>query len=241
MLEKTLESPLDNKEIKPVNPIGNQPWIFIGWTDAKAEAPILWPPDANSWLTGKKPSCWERLKAGEEGDDRDGWMVLPTQWTWVWANSRRWGTQGSLVCCSPWSCKVRHDWVTEQQSVSMIYFILYNYLLLMPLFSMTNNKFIKIVDLSNTMVISSTLGSIIIEVICLTLSEGLSKWMSHLRIFWKCWQVLEPLPQRVFLTVIVSSGRHLNQPFHFKVLLLWASWSSQHTSSPRILYGGRLG
>ena len=170
----------------------------------------------------KKPWCWERLKA-EEGDDRDGWMASPTQRTWVWANSRKWGTQGSQVCCSLRGCKVRHYWATEQQSVSMIYFISYYYLLFMPLFSMTNNQFIKIVDLSNTMVISSTLGSIIIEVICLTLSEGLSKWMSHLRIFWKCWQVLEASPQRVFLIVIVSPGRHLNQPFHFKVLFLWAS------------------
>ena len=53
VLEKTLESPLDCKEIKPVNPKGNQPWMFIGRTDAEAEAPILWPPDAESWLTGK--------------------------------------------------------------------------------------------------------------------------------------------------------------------------------------------
>ena len=53
LLEKTLESPLDSKEIKPVNPKGNQPWKFLGRTDAKAEAPIFWPPDAKSWLTGK--------------------------------------------------------------------------------------------------------------------------------------------------------------------------------------------
>ena len=54
-LEKTLKSPLDSKEIQPVNPKGNQPWIFIGRTDAEAEAPILWPPDAKNWLTGKDP------------------------------------------------------------------------------------------------------------------------------------------------------------------------------------------
>ena len=59
VLEKTLESPLDSKVIKPVNPKGNQPWIFIGRTDAKAEAPILWPPDAKSWLTGKHPDAGE--------------------------------------------------------------------------------------------------------------------------------------------------------------------------------------
>ena len=57
VLEKTLKSPLDNKEIKPVNPKGNQSWIFIGRTDAEAEAPILWPPDVKSWLTGKDPDA----------------------------------------------------------------------------------------------------------------------------------------------------------------------------------------
>ena len=54
--EKTLDSPLDFKEIKPVNPKGNQPWIFIGRTDTEAESPILWPPDGKSWLTGKDPN-----------------------------------------------------------------------------------------------------------------------------------------------------------------------------------------
>ena len=57
VLEKTPECPLDNKEIKPINPKGNQPWIFVGKTDAEAEAPILWPPDAQSWLTGKDPDA----------------------------------------------------------------------------------------------------------------------------------------------------------------------------------------
>ena len=57
MLEKTLESPLDSKEIKPVHPKGNQSWIFIGRTDAETEAPILWPPDEKSQLTGKDPDA----------------------------------------------------------------------------------------------------------------------------------------------------------------------------------------
>ena len=70
VLEKTLLSPLDSEEIKPVNTEGNQPGIFIGRTDAKAEAPILWPPDANSLM--KRPWCWERLKAEREQGDR-GW------------------------------------------------------------------------------------------------------------------------------------------------------------------------
>ena len=90
--EKTFESPLHCKDIKQLNPKGNQPWIFTGMTDAKAEALILWPPNAKSQLTGKKPWCWERLKAGGKGDNRgwDGWMASPTQWTWVSASSGRW-------------------------------------------------------------------------------------------------------------------------------------------------------
>ena len=78
VLEKTLESPLDCKEIKPVHPEGNQSWIFIGRTDA--ETPILWPPDEKNWLNWKRSWCWERLKAGGEGDNRgwDGWMASLT-------------------------------------------------------------------------------------------------------------------------------------------------------------------
>ena len=90
VLEKPLESPLDCKEIKPVNPKGNQPWIFIGRTDAEAEALILWPPDASSWPFGKT------LMLGKiEGKRRRGqlgmrWLVASlTQQMWVWANSGR--------------------------------------------------------------------------------------------------------------------------------------------------------
>ena len=114
VLDKTLESPLDCKEIKPVNPKGNQPWIVTGRTDA--EAPIHWPPDMKSWLIGKDPEpwCWERLKAGEQGaeDETIGWHH------WLnghWASSmseleseQAAGNsegQGSLACCSPWGPK----------------------------------------------------------------------------------------------------------------------------------------
>ena len=72
VLEKTLESPLDFKEIKPVNLKGDQSWIFIGRTDAEAETPILLQPNEKNWLTRKNPDAGERLKAGVEGDDR-GW------------------------------------------------------------------------------------------------------------------------------------------------------------------------
>ena len=84
VLEKTLESPLDGKEIKPVNPKGNQPWIFIGRTDGEAEASVLWPLDVKSRLIGKDPDTGK----GEEGSRRwDGQKASPTQWMWVWADS----------------------------------------------------------------------------------------------------------------------------------------------------------
>ena len=96
VLEKMLQSPL-NYKIKPVNPKGNQPWIFIGRTDAKAEIPILWPLNAKNWLIWKDLVA-EKLKAGGEGDNRgwDGWMASPTQWTWVWVNSGSWWRPGVL-------------------------------------------------------------------------------------------------------------------------------------------------
>ena len=90
------ERPLDYKEIKPVSPKGNQSWIVIGRTDAEAETPILWLPDVKNWLAGKRPWCWERLKAGGEGDDKgwDGWMALPIQETWLWVSSGSWWWTG---------------------------------------------------------------------------------------------------------------------------------------------------
>ena len=102
--------------ILTANTKGNQPWILIGSTEAEAEAPILWPPDAKSWLTGKDPDCWEKLKAGGEGDDRgwDGWMASLTQWRWVWVNCGNWrwtGRSGMLQPMRPQ--RVGHDWVTE--------------------------------------------------------------------------------------------------------------------------------
>ena len=91
---KTLESPLDSKEIQPVHPKGDQSWVFIGMTDAKAEAEssIFWPPDVKNWLIGKRLWCWELLKVRGEGDNRgrDGWVASLTLWTWVWASYRSW-------------------------------------------------------------------------------------------------------------------------------------------------------
>ena len=95
VLEKTLESPLDSKEVHPVHPKGNQSWIFIGRTDAEAETPILWPPDTKNWLTGKTLMLGKiegRRRRGRQ--TWDGWMASPVQWTRIWASSRRWSRTG---------------------------------------------------------------------------------------------------------------------------------------------------
>ena len=102
-----LESPL-NCKIKPVNPKGNQPWIFIGRTDAEAEdeAPILWSPDVKNWHIRKDPDAGKDCRREEKGmTGWDGWMASLIQWTWVWAIPGDGEGQGSLACCSPRGCK----------------------------------------------------------------------------------------------------------------------------------------
>ena len=91
VLEKTLKSPLDNKEIKPVSPKGNQPWIFTGRTDAEAEVLVFWPTHTKTWLVGKDPLLG-KIEGKRRRSNRgwDGWMASQTQWTRVWANSGRW-------------------------------------------------------------------------------------------------------------------------------------------------------
>ena len=111
VLEKTLERPVDCKEIQPVHPKGNESWIFIGRTDTEVETPIFWPPDSF-----EKTLIWVRLKVGGEGNNRgwDGWMASLTQWTWVWINSGSWwwtGRPGMLQSIR--SPRVGHDWATE--------------------------------------------------------------------------------------------------------------------------------
>ena len=115
VLEKTLERPLDCKEIKPVNSKGNQHWIFIGRTKDEAEAPILWPPDMKSLLNGKDPDAgkdWRQEKKEMTEDEMVGWHH--------WLNGHEFEQapgdgdgQGSLVCCSPWGHKESEK--TEQQ------------------------------------------------------------------------------------------------------------------------------
>ena len=107
VLKKTLESPLDSKVIKPVNPKGNQLWIFIARTNAEAETPILWPPDVKSWLTEKVPDAgkyWRQEEKGTTEDDMVGWHHWLDGPEFEQAPGVDDG-QGILVCCSPWGCK----------------------------------------------------------------------------------------------------------------------------------------
>ena len=108
---KTLESPLDSKEIQPDHLKGNQSWVFnISWN---SNTLTTWYKELTHL---KRPWCWERLKAGGEGDDRgwDGWMASPTQWTWVWVNfGSWWWTRRPGVLRFMGSQRVGHDWVTE--------------------------------------------------------------------------------------------------------------------------------
>ena len=117
-LEKTLESPLDCKEIKPVNPQGNQLWILIGRTDAKAEGPILWPPDAKSQLIRKDPDAGKDWRQEEKGmtEEMVGRHNRLNQWTWVWASSRKWWrTEESGMLWFRGLQRARRDSGAEQQ------------------------------------------------------------------------------------------------------------------------------
>ena len=96
MLEKTLESPLDGKEIQPVHSEGDQPWDFFGRNDAKAEIPVLWPPDEKSWLIGKDSDAgrdWGQEEKGTTEDEKFG-GASSTQWMLVWVNSGIWWWTG---------------------------------------------------------------------------------------------------------------------------------------------------
>ena len=116
VLEKTLESPLDCKEIQPGYP-KDQSWIFIGRTDVEAETPILWPPDVKSWLIGIDPDAgkdWGQEEKGMTEDEMVGWDHRFNGHELEQA-LRVGDGQESLACCSPWGCKEsRHDWATEK-------------------------------------------------------------------------------------------------------------------------------
>ena len=115
VLEKTLESPLDCKEIQPVHSEGDQPWDFFGRNDAKAETPILWPPHAKSWLIGKNSDAgrdWGQEDKGVTEDEMAGWHL------WLDGHESEWSLgvgdgQGGLACCDSWDHRVGHDWATD--------------------------------------------------------------------------------------------------------------------------------
>ena len=116
VLERTLESPLDCKEIQQANRKGSQSWIFIGRTHAEAEAPIFWPPDVQNWLIGKDPDAgkdWRREEKGTTEDEIVGWHH---QFNWHECEQalRVGDGQGSLLCCSPWGLKESN--MTERQN-----------------------------------------------------------------------------------------------------------------------------
>ena len=107
VLKKTLESPLDCKEIQAVHPKGDQSWLFIGRTDVEAETLILWPPDAKSWLIGKDPDAgkvWGKKEKGTTEDKMVGWHHQLNGHGFGWIPGVGDG-QGGLVCCSSWGRK----------------------------------------------------------------------------------------------------------------------------------------
>ena len=130
VLEKTLESPLDCKEIQPVHSEGDQPWVFFGGNDAEAETPILWPPDAMNWLIWKDPDAgkdWRREEKGTIEDEMVGWHHRLNGHEFEQAPGVGEG-QGGLVCCSPWGCKEsemteRLNW-TDVFQLHELYFLL---------------------------------------------------------------------------------------------------------------------
>ena len=119
VLEKTLENPLDCKEIQPVHPKGNKSWIFIGRIDAEAETPVVWPPDVKNQLIGKDPDAgkdWRQEEKGTTEDEMIGWRhwLNGHEFEQTLGDSER---QGNLVCCSAWDRRVGHDLVTKQKNL----------------------------------------------------------------------------------------------------------------------------
>ena len=165
MLEKTLESPLDRKKIKPAHLKGNQPWVFPGRIDAKTETPILWPPDAKSWLIGKDPDAgkdWRREEKGMTEDEMVGWH----HWLDGHDLEKTQGDsegQGVLVCCSPWGhkgsdrterlssnklkgclCREAMFWVTSSYTISVIHVSTSGYCFTAGLSNFMSSLFLKI-------------------------------------------------------------------------------------------------
>ena len=126
VLEKTLESPLDCREIRPVHPKGDQSWIFIGKTDAEVETPLFWPPDAKNWLIWKDSDAgkdWRQEEKGTIEAEKVGWHHRFNGHEFEQA-LRVGDGQGSLACCSPWNRKESDttEWLDRTDNDSIEYF-----------------------------------------------------------------------------------------------------------------------
>ena len=142
VLEKTLESPLDCKEIQPVRPKGNQSWIFIGRTDAEAEIPILWPHDAKNWLSGKDPDAGKDWRQEEKGMTEDE-MVGQHQWLNGHEFEQAPGVvdgYGGLACCSPWDHKESDTTEWLDWTVHKVMSLLFNMLSMLVIVFLPRSK-----------------------------------------------------------------------------------------------------
>ena len=127
VLEKTLESPLDSKDIQPVHPKGDQSRVFIGRTDAETEAPILWPPDAKSWLIGKDPDAgrdWEQEEKGMTEDEMAGWHHRFDGHEFGWTQEFVMDREAWCAACCLGLERVGHDWATEPNRTDLLLGIL---------------------------------------------------------------------------------------------------------------------
>ena len=187
VLEKTLESPLDCKEIQPVPSEGDQPWVFIGRIDAKAETPIFWSPDAKSWLIWKDPDVgkdWRQEEKGTTEDEMVRWHHGLNGHEFEWTPGVDDG-QGGLACCGLWGCKERtrlSDW-TELTELNSVY----------KLNTALTNSFPNL-----KLVCCSTSSSNCCLLTCIQISQeaGRVVWYSHLlKIFPVC---CDPHSQRLW-------------------------------------------
>ena len=135
VLEKTLESPLDCKEIQPVHSKGDQSLIFIRRTDVEAETPILWPPEAKSPLIGKDPDTGKDWRQEKKRTTEDA-IASPTRWTWVWVSSRRWWWTGKPVVLQSMGSQ---SWTRlSDRTTIYIYTYIYTYFFLLLIFLLSS-------------------------------------------------------------------------------------------------------
>ena len=200
VLEKTLASPLDYKEIQPVHSEGDQPWDFFGGHDAKAETPVLWPPHAKSWLIEKDPDAgrvWGQEEKGTTEDEMAGWHHwldgCESEWTLGVGDG-----QGGLACCDSWGCKESDttEWLnwterTKMEKSSLSYlprYILFLLLFLHPWCS-------KFPSYILSLLLKELTIAVLLEQVC---------WQQILLTFLHLWtSLLCPHPWRMFLLNVV--------------------------------------